>query len=113
MDQYRSSVQTLVQVISATLAAIEVFALCRLVNLATRFRFKQVPVSLNMQRFWSALSASTANWTFPLWMIIVTLLVANLHTALDAVWTGALTPVNTLGTQTPQFNCLTDPTVAS
>ncbi|KAJ5979785.1 hypothetical protein N7481_007083 [Penicillium waksmanii] len=99
VNQYRSSVQTSVQVISATLAAIEVFALCRLINLTTRIRFKRAPVSLNMLSFWSALSNSTANWSLPAWMIIVTLLVANLHTALTAVWTGALTPVNTLGTQ--------------
>ncbi|KAJ5768417.1 hypothetical protein N7533_001000 [Penicillium manginii] len=99
VNQYRSSVQTAVQVISATLAAIEVFALCRLINLATRIHLKRAPVSLNMLSFWSALSTSTANWSLPFWMIVVTLLVGNLHTALTAVWTGALTPVNTLSTQ--------------
>lgn len=99
VNQYRSSVQTAVQIVSATLAAIEVFAICRLINLATRIRFKRAPVSLDMLGFWSALSIPAADWNLPIWMIIMTVLVANLHTVLTAVWTGALTPVNTLSTQ--------------
>jgi hypothetical protein len=99
VNKWRSSVQTAVQVISAALAAIEVFALCRLINLATRISFTRAPVSLNKLGFWSALSTPTVNWSHPIWTIVVTLCLSNLHTAFSAIWAGALTPVNTLSTQ--------------
>jgi hypothetical protein len=99
VNKWRSSVQTAVQVFSAALAAIEIFALCRLINLATRILFTRSPVSLDMLGFWTALSTPTVNWSHPIWMIIVTLLLSNLHTAFSALWTGALTPVDALGIQ--------------
>ncbi|KAJ5753885.1 uncharacterized protein N7511_008038 [Penicillium nucicola] len=97
VNKWRSSVQTAVQVISAALAAIEVFALCRLINLATRIFFTKAPMSLDMLGFWSAISTPTVNWSHPVWMIIITFLFSNLHTSFSAVWAGALTPVDTLG----------------
>ncbi|KAJ5855485.1 uncharacterized protein N7529_009429 [Penicillium soppii] len=99
VNEYRTSVQTGVQVISAILAGLEVFALCRLINLATRIHFTKAPVSLNMLGFWSALSTPTTNWGQPFWMILITLLLSNVATVFSALWTGALTPINAIGTR--------------
>lgn len=99
VGEYRTSVQTAVQVISAALAGLEVFALCRLINLATRIHFTKAPVSLNMLGFWSALSTPTTNWGQPIWMVLITFLLGNLVTVFSALWTGALTPNNTIGTR--------------
>ncbi|KAK2737572.1 hypothetical protein FQN55_001002 [Onygenales sp. PD_40] len=99
VNRWRSSVQTAVQVFSTGLAAIEVFALYRLINLATRIRFTKTPMSLNMLSFWSAVSTPTVNWNYPIWMVVATLVLSNLLTAISAVWTGALTPVAAVGTQ--------------
>ncbi|KAK4870243.1 hypothetical protein LT330_005297 [Penicillium expansum] len=95
----RTSVQTAVQIFGAILAAIEVFALCRLINLTTRIRFTQSPVSLNVLGFWSSLSTPTNNFSLPLWMIVITVLFGNVSAVISALWTGALTPADTIGTQ--------------
>jgi hypothetical protein len=94
----RASVQTAVQIFGAILAAIEVFVLCRLINLTTRIRFTQAPVSLNVLGFWSALSTPTNNFCLPFWMIAVTVLFGNLSAVISALWTGALTPADAVGT---------------
>ncbi|KAJ5513121.1 hypothetical protein N7463_002673 [Penicillium fimorum] len=91
--------QTAVQIFGAILAAIEVFALCRLINLTTRIRFTQTPVSLNVLGFWSALSTPSTNFGLPFWMITVTVLFGNLSAVISALWTGALTPADAIGTQ--------------
>jgi hypothetical protein len=95
----RTSVQTAVQIFGAILAAIEVFALCRLINLTTRIRFTQAPVSLDMLGFWSALSTPTNNFCLPFWMIVIMVLLTNLSAIISALWTGALTPANAIGIQ--------------
>ncbi|KAJ5271767.1 hypothetical protein N7524_005036 [Penicillium chrysogenum] len=95
----RTSVQTAVQIVGAILAAIEVFALCRLINLTTRIRFTQAPVSLDMLGFWSALSTPTNNFCLPFWMIVIMVLLTNLSAIISALWTGALTPANAIGIQ--------------
>lgn len=95
----RTSVQTGVQIFGAILAAIEVFALCRLINLTTRIRFTQSPVSLNVLEFWSAVSTPTNNFSLPFWMIVITVLFGNLSAIISALWTGALTPADAIGTQ--------------
>ncbi|KAJ5867877.1 hypothetical protein N7534_002430 [Penicillium rubens] len=95
----RTSVQTAVQIVGAILAAIEVFALCRLINLTTRIRFTQAPVSLDMLGFWSALSTPTNNFCLPFWMIVIMVLLTNLSAIISALWTGALTPANAIGMQ--------------
>ncbi|KAJ5833276.1 hypothetical protein N7474_001587 [Penicillium riverlandense] len=97
VDQHRSTVQIVVQIISAGLAAIETLALCRLINLATRIRFTRAPVTLDVLGFWSALSTPTTHWYLPTWMIVVTMLVCNLSAVFSALWTGALTPVDSIG----------------
>ncbi|CAI7618205.1 unnamed protein product [Penicillium glandicola] len=95
----RTSVQTAVQIFGAILAAIEVFALCRLINLTTRIRFTQSPVSLNVLGFWSALSTPSINFSLPFWMIVITVLFGNISAVISALWTGALTPADAIGTQ--------------
>ncbi|CAG8899445.1 unnamed protein product [Penicillium egyptiacum] len=95
----RTSVQTAVQIFGAILAAIEVFALCRLINLTTRVRFTQTPVSLDVLGFWSALSTPTNNFCLPFWMIAITVFLGNLSAIISALWTGALTPANAIGAQ--------------
>ncbi|GAD99659.1 hypothetical protein PVAR5_8381 [Paecilomyces variotii No. 5] len=99
VDRYRTSVQTVVQVLAAMLAAIEVFIICRLINLATRIWFTRATISLDVLGFWSALSTPANNWNLPLWMIVITILFCNLSAVISALWTGALTPTNTTGVQ--------------
>ncbi|KAJ5403903.1 hypothetical protein N7509_003774 [Penicillium cosmopolitanum] len=99
VDQYRTSVQTAVQAIAAVLAAIEVFVLCRLINLATRIWFTRASVSLNTLSFWSALSTPTINWSLPFRMVTITVVLSNLSAVISALWTGALTPANTTSIQ--------------
>lgn len=99
VDQYRTSVQTAVQAIAAVLAAIEVFVLCRLINLATRIWLTRASVSLNMLSFWSALSTPTINWSLPWRMVTITVVLSNLSAVISALWTGALTPANTTSIQ--------------
>ncbi|KAJ5959229.1 uncharacterized protein N7479_006379 [Penicillium vulpinum] len=99
VNKNRASVQTAVQIFGAILAAIEVFALCRLINLTTRIRFTQSPVSLNVLGFWSALSTPTNNFGLPFWMIAITVLFGNLSAVISALWTGALTPADAVGIQ--------------
>ena len=83
VDRYRTSVQTAIQVIAAGLAAIEVFAVCRLINLSTRIWLTKAPFSLNMLGFWSALSTGTANWNLPFCMVASTLLLSNLSAVMS------------------------------
>lgn len=98
VNTYRTSVQTAVQIFGAILAAIEVFAICRLINLTTRIQFTKAPVSLNVLGFWSALSTPTNNFCLPFWMVVVTILFGNLSAVISALWTGALTPADAIGT---------------
>ncbi|CAG7976188.1 unnamed protein product [Penicillium olsonii] len=98
VNTYRTSVQTAVQIFGAILAAIEVFAICRLINLTTRIRFTKAPVSLNVLGFWSALSTPTNNFCLPFWMIFATILFGNMSAIISALWTGALTPADAIGT---------------
>lgn len=99
VDRYRTSIQTVIQVIAAGLAAIEVFAVCRLINLSTRISLTKAPFSLNKLEFRSALSTPTNNWNLPFWMVVSTLLLSNLSAVISALWTGALTPTNTTSVQ--------------
>lgn len=99
VDRYRTSVQTAIQVIAAGLAAIEVFTICRLINLSTRIWLTRAPFSLNMLGFWSALSTPTNNWNLPFWMVVGNPLLSNQSAVISALWTGALTPANTTSIQ--------------
>ncbi|KAL1869555.1 hypothetical protein Plec18167_007853 [Paecilomyces lecythidis] len=99
VDRYRTSVQTVVQVLAAMLAAIEVYVLCRLINLTTRIWFTRDTISLDVLGFWSALSTPSNNWNLPLWMVVITVLFCNLSAMISALWTGALTPASTTDVQ--------------
>lgn len=96
VDEYRASIQTAVQIVATALSTIQIFALCRLINWATRILFGKYPISLDMVGLWSAMSTPSINWTLPLWMIILSIIMVNLSAVISALWTGALTPANSV-----------------
>jgi hypothetical protein len=96
VDEYRTSIQTAVQVVATILGMIQLLALCRLINLATRISFVKSPISLNMLGFWSAMSTPAINWHLPSWMVALAIITTNLSAVLSALWTGALTPRNSV-----------------
>ncbi|GFF54514.1 hypothetical protein IFM46972_10041 [Aspergillus udagawae] len=96
VDEYRTSIQTAVQIVSTILSTIQIFALCRLINWATRILFRKWPTSLNVLGLWSAMSTPSINWALPLWMIVLSIVMVNLSAVISALWTGALTPANSV-----------------
>jgi hypothetical protein len=96
VDEYRTSIQTAVQIVATILSTIQIFALCRLINWATRILFGKSPTSLNVLGLWSALSTPSINWTLPMWMIALSIVMVNLSAVISALWTGALTPANSV-----------------
>ncbi|KAH2639345.1 hypothetical protein KXV79_007784, partial [Aspergillus fumigatus] len=96
VDEYRTSIQTAVQIVATILSTIQIFALCRLINWATRILFGKYPTSLNVLGLWSAMSTPSINWTLPFWMIVLSIIMVNLSAVISALWTGALTPANSV-----------------
>ncbi|GFF90858.1 hypothetical protein IFM60648_09212 [Aspergillus lentulus] len=96
VDEYRTSIQTAVQIVATILSTIQLFALCRLINWATRILFGKHPTSLNVLGLWSAMSTPSINWTLPLWMIALSIVMVNLSAVISALWTGALTPAKSV-----------------
>lgn len=99
IDQNRTSLQIAIHIISTILGAIQAFAICRLINLATRISFTRRPISLNDLGFWTAISTPTVNWNLPFGMIILCLVISNICAVISALWTGAMTPTITTGSR--------------
>lgn len=97
IDEYRTSIQIAIHVASTIFGAIQIYALCRLINLGTRISLTQTPISLNVLALWTSISTLNVNWNLPFRMTVVSVLFYNLCAALSALWTGALTPALTTG----------------
>lgn len=91
----RASVQIVIQVLANLLGLIQVTAICRLINYATRIRFNSAVISLDTLRAWVALSTARIDWDLPaVWVLPLMILV--IFTILPAAfWAGAMTPVST------------------
>lgn len=91
----RASVQIIVQVIAAALGLIQVAAICRLFNYATRIRLKQRAIPLDLLNFWNGISLSSMRWNLR-WMYLLLLLIFTSVCAIpSALWAGAITPIDT------------------
>ncbi|TEY87374.1 hypothetical protein BOTCAL_0003g00550 [Botryotinia calthae] len=90
----RASVQIVVQIIAAALGLVQVTALCRLFNYATRIRLNQRAIPLSLLNLWNGVSLASMRWDLH-WMHILLLLTFTLFCAIpSALWAGAITPIN-------------------
>lgn len=93
--QNRASVQIIVQVVAAALGLIQVAAICRLFNYATRIRLKQKAISLDLLNFWNGVNFASMRWDLR-WMYLLLLLMFTSSCAIpSALWAGAITPIST------------------
>ncbi|KAF7889153.1 hypothetical protein EAF00_009453 [Botryotinia globosa] len=89
----RASVQIVVQIVAAALGLVQVAAICRLFNYATRIRLKQRAISLDLLNFWNGVSLASMRWDLR-WMYLLLLLIFTLVCAIpSALWAGAITPI--------------------
>lgn len=66
LNTYRSSVQIVVQLLSAVLGYFQVCVVCRLINFATRIRFSTHAATLDTLYAWSSLSMPRVGWGLPI-----------------------------------------------
>lgn len=90
----RASVQLVVQLLSNSLALINVTILCIIINRGTRIHWKSHSESLDMIRFWNGLSVRATDWTLPLHLLLPLLLFILVTATPSAIWAGAMTPVS-------------------
>ena len=92
---HRASSQIVVQLLSHALGAIYVYISCTLINLATRLRLCQRPMTLDHLTFWNALCGVRLDWSLPFRRLIPLTLFFLLGLLPGAIWAGALTPIVT------------------
>ncbi|KAI9650392.1 hypothetical protein NHQ30_000406 [Ciborinia camelliae] len=93
--QNRASVQIIVQILAAALGLLQVSAICRLFNYATRIRLKQRTISFDLLNFWNGISLASMRWDLS-WMYLLLLLTFTSICAVpSALWAGAITPIDT------------------
>ena len=91
----RATVQIIVQILSQSLGALHVYALCSLINFRTRLRLVEIPHTLDQLQFWSDVSLQRLNWALPLSLLMVLVAFHAVILIPGAIWAGALTPVVT------------------
>ncbi|SLM34222.1 hypothetical protein LPUS_02957 [Lasallia pustulata] len=91
----RASVSIAVQVISIGLALIQVAAVSRTFNFATRIRLRKVPTSLSVLQFWNGISSGNIQWSLKSKLLALLSIYVGLAAIPAAIWTGSLTPVVT------------------
>lgn len=106
--QNRASVSIIVQITAAALGLVQVSAICRLFNYASRIRLSKRPVPLGLLTFWNGMSLPSIHWNLHLGHLITLLIFNLLCTLPSALWAGSLTPVSTVSShfttiQIPQF----------
>ncbi len=89
----RATVQIIVQILSQSFGALHVYALCSLINFATRLRLARIPHTLDQLQFWSAISLQRLDWALPLGLMMILILFHAVFVIPGAIWAGALTPV--------------------
>ena len=95
----RASIQIVVQILSTLLGALQVTAICTLINLATRSRLSQSPATLDGFRLWFNLCIPHVEWTLPLHLLFPLLCFVALSYIPAALWAGAISSVNVVVTQ--------------
>ena len=91
----RATVQIIVQILSQSFGALDVYALCSLINFGTRLRLAGNLYTLDQLQFWSAISLQRLDWALPLGLMIILMLFNAMIRVPGAIWAGALTPVVT------------------
>ena len=109
VNQERASIQIVVQILSTTFGALQVTAVCTLINLATRSRLSRSRASLDGFRFWFNLCVRHVEWTLPFKLFVPLLCFVGLSYVPSALWAGAISPVNVVATRQgaitiPQYN---------
>lgn len=95
----RASIQIVVQILSTIFGALQVTAICTLINLATRLQLNRSTATLNGFRFWFNMCIPHVEWTLP-FQFFTPLLCFVLVTYIPAaLWAGAISPVNIITTQ--------------
>ncbi|KAI9166358.1 Pantothenate transporter liz1 [Paramyrothecium foliicola] len=94
ITQHRAVTSTIVSVLAAVLATIQI-ATCRtLVNFYARSRLVSRPLSLDRISLYSSLTTSQLAWSLPLPHMLVIGIVTLGCLVPNALWTGAFTPVD-------------------
>ena len=96
LTRYRSSVQIIVQVISAFLGFIHQSAVSQLFNYATRLRFRKTSPTLDAVYAWNCISAARTAWNLRIKFLLPTLVFALAMLVPSALWAGAITPTLTV-----------------
>ncbi len=91
----RATTQIVVSLISGALAALNVYALTKLLNLATRIHLLRQSLSLNMISFIRAISTKSLAASLPAAMFTTSIIIVLAFALPNTLWTGALTPVLT------------------
>jgi len=89
----RATVQIIVQILSQSFGTLHVYALCSLINFATRLRLARIPHTLDQLQFWSAISLQRLDWALPHGLMMILILFHAVIVIPGAIWAGALTPV--------------------
>jgi hypothetical protein len=102
--QNRASVQIVIQIIAATFGLIQVSALCRVFNYATRIRLAQHTIQLRVLSFWSGVSMASVRWSLSLGYLVPLLFFTLACAIPGALWAGAISPVSTIITTSATLN---------
>ena len=89
----RATIQIVVHLLSATLAALQLYVLGGFVSFRTNLRLLAKPMSLDTLKLHQALSLRKFDFDLPLQFFVVALVYAAVLQAPGALWAGAITPV--------------------
>ena len=92
--QNRAAVQIVVQIISGLLGTLQVAALSRAFNYATRLRITRAVPTASLQ-FWASISHHSLKWALPIHHLLPLILFLIVCSIPSALWAGAISPVVT------------------
>ncbi len=108
LTKHRTSVQIVVQIISASFGFLQQSVTCQLFNYATRLRFRRKPPTLDAIYAWNSISAARAAWGLRTTFLLPTLIFALSMLIPSALWAGAITPT-IIATQSSSLSPLAIP----
>lgn len=109
VNDSRTAVQVIVQILSFVLAMLQIYALRQLFALATRLVLPKRTLSMETLSWWTAISQTKMDSSLPMSYLICTITIVVLTALPSALWAGALTPILSTDLQTngtiavPQF----------
>lgn len=89
----RATIQIIVHLLSATLAALQLYALSGFVSFRINLRLLAKPMSLDTLKLHQAMSIRKLDFDLPLQFFVISLVYAAVVQAPGALWAGAITPV--------------------